>query len=207
MTKDTITIVLLRHGRSRADDEKVHEGWYDSPLTGTGIAQVESRAEDLLERGHRFDRIIASPFQRAAATARIIAERLHTPLEFDDDWKEMNNGPLAGMSYEQADREYPHPEFRNPYEPFFETGESAWEIYRRAARGVERVICRGAGMYLVVAHGGILNQALRSIMGLPPSVNNQGIYFPFGDTGYVHLEYVPATHRWFVVEFIPGITE
>jgi 2,3-bisphosphoglycerate-dependent phosphoglycerate mutase len=30
---DRISVTFLRHGRSRADDEKVHEGHYDSPLT------------------------------------------------------------------------------------------------------------------------------------------------------------------------------
>ena len=40
-----IHITLMRHGRSRADDEMVHEGSYDSPLTDVGRAQVRSRAE------------------------------------------------------------------------------------------------------------------------------------------------------------------
>lgn len=31
-----IHLTLLRHGRSRADDEEVHEGRYDSPLTEAG---------------------------------------------------------------------------------------------------------------------------------------------------------------------------
>ena len=39
-------ITLMRHGRSRADDETVHEGRYDSPLTNVGKAQVHSRAEE-----------------------------------------------------------------------------------------------------------------------------------------------------------------
>lgn len=39
-------INLVRHGRSRADDEMVHEGRYASPLTNVGKAQVHSRAEE-----------------------------------------------------------------------------------------------------------------------------------------------------------------
>ena len=49
---NVIDITLMRHGRSRADDEMVHEGRYDSPLTdvGTGTGEgaggeVEARPE------------------------------------------------------------------------------------------------------------------------------------------------------------------
>ena len=42
--EEIIGLTLIRHGRSRADDEGVHEGRYDSPLTDTGRAQAEKRA-------------------------------------------------------------------------------------------------------------------------------------------------------------------
>jgi len=38
-----IFITFMRHGRSRADDENVHEGRYDSPLTEIGRAQIRQR--------------------------------------------------------------------------------------------------------------------------------------------------------------------
>lgn len=37
-------LTVLRHGRSRADDENVHEGAYDSPLTPAGEAQAAALA-------------------------------------------------------------------------------------------------------------------------------------------------------------------
>ncbi len=43
-----LSITFLRHGRSRADDENVIEGRYDSPLTETGQAQARARAEGWL---------------------------------------------------------------------------------------------------------------------------------------------------------------
>jgi 2,3-bisphosphoglycerate-dependent phosphoglycerate mutase len=55
-----IQITLMRHGRSRADDEGVHEGRYDSPLTEIGISQVQARADEFLRREFIFDKIIAS---------------------------------------------------------------------------------------------------------------------------------------------------
>ena len=199
-----IYITLMRHGRSRADDEEVHEGRYDSPLTETGISQVQARARDFLSRKFTFEKIISSTLIRAHESARIIGQALNIPIETDPDWMEFNNGPLAGLSYKVAEERYPTPKFRNPYEPFCGTGESDWEFHRRASQAVENVIRRGAGNYLVVAHGGILNAALRNILGTPPFTWQQGSVFIFGDTGYIRLIYQPTNNRWKLLEFNGG---
>jgi len=199
--ENKIYVIFLRHARSRADDEKVHEGRYDSPLTDVGRAQVRARAQEFVERQFQFDRIIASTLQRAHETAKIIGQALNTPVETDPDWMELDNGPLAGMPREKALEKYPVPGFHNPYEPLCGTGESDWEIYCRSARAVEKIIRRGAGSYLVVAHGGILNSALRTIVGAQPFVNRQGAAFAFGDTGYARFTYYPSEHIWVLREF------
>lgn len=204
MTEE-IHLTFLRHGRSRADDEEVHEGRYDSPLTEVGRTQVQARAQEFLSRKIHFDKIIASTLQRAHETATIIGESLQVAVETDADWMEFDNGPLAGMPRALAAERYPKPTFRNPYEPFCETGESDWEIYCRGARAVEKIVRRGAGHYLVVAHGGILNSAMRTIVGTQPFINQHGIVFGFGDTGYVRLIYRPTEHIWILREFNTGL--
>jgi len=202
-SEQTIAITFLRHGRSRADDEERHEGRYDSPLTEAGRLQARRRAEGWLAQGVRFDLIIASPLLRAAETAAIIGCILETRIETDAAWMEMNNGPLAGLTREEAARLYPMPDFRNPYQPFHGSGESDWEIHRRAGEAVEALVRRGAGAYLVVAHGGILNAALRHIVGAPSTVNGQGIWFVFGDLGYARVKYQPDKHQW-TLKFLSG---
>lgn len=201
---DEIHITFLRRGRSRADDEGVHEGRYDSPLTDVGRSQVRARVGEFLTRSFRFDRIVSSPLQRAHETATIIGAALNVPIETDPDWMEIDNGPLAGMSREAAAEQYPRPAFRNPYQPFCGTGESEWEIYIRAARAVEKMVRHGPGNYLVVAHGGVLNSALKTIVGTPPSPDQQGLSFAFGDTGYARLVYYPSKHHWRLLEFNAG---
>ncbi|MDO9084679.1 MAG: histidine phosphatase family protein [Anaerolineaceae bacterium] len=202
--ENKITVTLLRHGRSRADDEGVHEGRYDSPLTEVGRAQVHSRAQDFLQRGFQFDLIIASTLLRANETARIIATELGVTVENDPDWMEWDNGPLAGLPFDVAEQRYPKPVFRNPYTPMAGSGESEWDAYCRAGRAVQKVVQRGPGSYLVVAHGGILNTALKTMMGSQPAVNHQGFAISFGDTGYARLVYYPDEHRWVLLEFLPG---
>jgi len=121
---DRVFITFMRHGRSLADDEGVCEGRYDSPLTEAGRQQVVQRANLWLADQIHFDLIIASTLARAQMSASIIGDILNVPMETDPDWMEFNNGPLAGLTFEEAEKRYPPPAFRNPYQRFWESGES-----------------------------------------------------------------------------------
>ena len=79
MSDSRIHVTLLRHGRSRADDERVHEGHYDSPLTEVGRSQAHARAQAFAARGLRFDRIVASTLQRAQRPPPSSARRSARP--------------------------------------------------------------------------------------------------------------------------------
>lgn len=207
MIQDTIEIMFMRHGRSRADDEQVHEGRYDAPLTGLGRAQAERRATELNASGITFDAIVASPLKRAHETAGIIGSALNMGVDLDEDWMETDNGPLAGLPFQVASRTYPIPGFHNPFQPHVVSageGESTWSLHSRAARALERVIRRGRGSYLVVAHGGILNAAMGCIVGAQPTVSGQGVTFSFADTGYIRTAYDPNRHHWVIRELVHG---
>jgi 2,3-bisphosphoglycerate-dependent phosphoglycerate mutase len=193
MIEEDIFITFMRHGRSRADDEQVHEGRYDSPLTDVGRAQATRRARQWLDAGVRYDQIVASTLVRARESAEIVGRVLQVPVGLDPDWMEMDNGPLAGLSFVEAQERYPRPAFRNPYEGLAGSGESEWDLQSRA---VQSVIRRGPGCYLVVAHGGILNAAMRHVVGAPVPLNGQGIWFEFDDTGYYEVVYTPSRHNW-----------
>ena len=69
-------------------------------------------------------------------------------------------------------------------------------MHTRAALAVQNVIRRGPGRYLVVAHGGILNAAMRHVVGAWVPLNGQGIWFEFGDAGYYEVSYNSGTHHW-----------
>ena len=203
----------MRHGRSRADDEEVIEGRYDSPLTDVGRAQAKARAEELKEKRMAFDVIIASSLRRASETAEIVGKILDVEVEIDTDWMEKDNGPLGGLScfmvyHKEAQRKYPLSDFHTPFEPHVvsaNAGESMWAFHCRAVKALEKVIRRGAGDYLVVSHGGILNAALWCIVGTQPPVTGQGVSFSLGDTGYIRTRYVLEQHLWIINELKPGV--
>ncbi len=199
--KKPMQITLMRHGRSRADDEMVHEGRYDSPLTDVGRAQVGSRAEQWKQSGVTFDLIVASTLVRASESARIVGEVLEVPIEYDPDWMERDNGPLAGLPFDEAGERYPKPEHTNPFQPHVPStgeGESGWDLLGRGARGLQYVVRRGLPSTLVVAHGGVLNAAMYCLLGVSP---HPGIVrFAFGDACFIRTSYDPKNDLWIIRE-------
>lgn len=192
-----LTLTLLRHGRSRADDENVHEGRYDSPLTETGRTQALSLAARWQEEKIHFDAIICSPLCRASETATIIGKALGVEPKHDDDLMERDNGLAAGMPLGEVERQYPQPPRVSPYAPWFVNGESEAEFHRRAGSILERLVRMEIGSVLVVAHGGILNAILRNATSAPlPTFG--GPYFAFGDTGFAQLKYETERCGWYI---------
>lgn len=207
---DILRITLMRHGRSRADDEMVHEGRYDAPLTDVGRAQVRARADEWKRSGATFDLIVASPLLRASESAQIVADVLGVPIDFDPDWMEQDNGPLAGLPFDVANERYPRPDFANPFQPYAPStgeGESGWDLHRRAAGALQRVVRRGRPSTLVVAHGGVLNAAMRCILGVTPGLSGSGVRFAFGDAGFVRTSYSPSRHLWTIREMSGAVAD
>ena len=176
-------LVLLRHGRSRADDERVHEGRYDSPLTDVGRDQATRLARHWRQTGVRFDRVVCSTLVRARETAEIVATALSVDVEASDLWMEHDNGPLAGLTEEEARERYPLPSFRSRWAPLTSSGgESIEGIHRRASEAVETLLHGSGDRLLVVAHGGVLNAAMRVLLGA-----GRHSHFTFSDNGMAEL--------------------
>jgi broad specificity phosphatase PhoE len=187
---------LMRHGESVGNVGGYLQGHMDFPLSDKGYQQVTTLANLWKSAGFRFDRVISGGLSHARQSAEIVASILDAPMEIDNDWKEIDNGILAGMRISEADEKYPQPEFMNPYQAIGQTGESDWELFLRAGRAVQRLTTRPPGRYLIVAHGGILNMALRSMLGVFPQANFQGGRFIFHNTGYALITYSPSQHWW-----------
>lgn len=185
----TLHLTLLRHGRSRADDENVHEGRYDSPLTEVGRAQAEALAEYWGKHPPEFDHAYCSTLVRAHQTARIVTDALAVPLTPSDLLREWDNGPLAGLGREEAARRYPIPAFRHDLDAFTaEGGESQAAIRARALLALEHIWPGGGERILIVSHGGFLNSMLRELLRM------QHGWFAFGDTSFATLRLNRQSH-------------
>ena len=194
-------VTFLRHGESVGNLENRFQGHADFPLTETGRTQVHALADRWQAEGISFDRAISSPLLRARETAEIICQALNIPLELDSDWKEIDNGLLAGLNEEEAAQAVPLPAVFTPYTHTGRTGESRWEVYLRAGRNLQKLVDYPPGNTLVVAHGGILNMALYAILGIPAQIAHSGARFTFNNTTFASLSYEPEFHIWRLLHF------
>jgi broad specificity phosphatase PhoE len=190
----THQFAFLRHGQSVANHDGIIQGHLDFPLSDLGRQQAEARARAWADEPRTYDLIISSPLLRASQTATILSARLAIPIELDPAWKERRLGSAQGMTLEaflDASRTRPP---RPPFSPSYEDGEGTWELYLRAAGAVQGLVRRPAGRYLVVSHGGILNAALRVILGLAPAPG-LAPRFDLGNCGYADVS-VHADGAW-----------
>jgi len=192
-------VTFLRHGESTGNQEGRFQGHADFPLTDRGREQARALGKYWNETGVSFDRCFASPLSRAKDTAEIICAPLNIPVELDENWMEMNNGKLAGLREDEID--WDEPKFMTPYSRFGDTGESRMEIFNRATHGIQSILDREPGRYLVVAHGGILNMAMYSVMSIYPQAHHNGPRFYFRNTTYADFSYDPEWHNWRLLRF------
>jgi 2,3-bisphosphoglycerate-dependent phosphoglycerate mutase len=179
-----LEILVLRHGQSVADIEKRYEGRADFPLTELGRAQARLAA-GWIARACPPTVIVSSTLKRASETAMIVGDACGLPVVFDGGLMEFNNGALAGLLYEEADRLYPLPEGgRLPHERV-PGGESLLEFRFRAEEVWSRLVSHYAnvGRLLIVAHGGMISMLFRAFARLPVGIE---VWLHTGDTG-MHL--------------------
>jgi broad specificity phosphatase PhoE len=107
-----VTILLVRHGETRWNRERRHQGRFDSPLTRRGIAQA--RAIGTLLRAlpeAAAAPIVTSPQGRARHTALIIRDELKGvgagAIRTDDRLRELTLGAWDGLTYCEIERVSP----------------------------------------------------------------------------------------------------
>ena len=193
--KPVYHFVFLRHGESIGNAQARWQGQSDYPLTEKGRAQAQALAERWKSEGTTFDRIIASPLGRAKATAEIIASAIGVRVEYDPILLERHIGEMEGLTAEEV-RKRPQPPYVTPYDSIGGEGEGDWALFLRAGQALHSLLRRPAGSYLIVSHGGLLNQLMNAIIGIAPHVDPSGVRFRFENTAFARVTYVPYQHRW-----------
>lgn len=178
---------LVRHGK---DDDSVRGGWSDSPLTRDGITQVEKLSEKLKTvENLNISAIYTSDLRRAKETADILAAALKKPIIEMPEFRETNNGLLAGMNNKEADLRYPGLYWNAlDWEQSYPGGESpaafcgriaaAWKAFKSVVQKDQNV--------MLVTHGGVINVICCIENGIPYS--NKTNSFPMRNAEIVAIE-------------------
>lgn len=193
--KPVYQFVFLRHGESLGNAQSRWQGQSDYPLTDKGRAQARALAGRWKAENAQFDLILSSPLGRAKETAEIIASALNIRVEFDPIWLERAIGEMEGLTAEEV-RQKPKPPYTNPFDSIGGDGEGDWALYLRAGQALHGLLRKSPGSYLIVSHGGLLNQVMHAIIGVAPHADPSGVRFRFENTAFARVIYHPHQHRW-----------
>ena len=162
--------MLARHGK---DDESVRGGWSQHSLSEEGMKQARELAGRLLtqKNSYSLSRIYSSDLVRAAQTAQIVGDRLGLAVTLLPDFREVNNGLLAGMKNDLAEDRFPGLYWNQlAWEQTYPEGESPKAFYERIADAwvrFSRELVSGKENVLLVTHGGVIQVILSLINNVP----------------------------------------
>lgn len=170
-------LYCVRHGESAFNAEARIQGQLDVPLSELGFRQSEALAAALKELP--IEAVFSSPLTRAFQTARPVAEALGVELFTEDRLKELNAGVFQGRLWNELAADYPEeaahwktgdPDFVIP------GGESRRQLMQRGREALEAIRRREYRRVAVIAHGGVLAAALKSLLGIPAELNPFNLY-------------------------------
>lgn len=157
---------LVRHGK---DDDTLRGGWSQQPLTDEGEVQAAELADFVQKSGLGIQQIYSSDLLRAMQTAQIVADSLRLPIAPKPEFREANNGNLAGMKNELAAEQYPGLYWNTlAWEQQYPGGESPKEFYERircAWDVLQKDILKRNENVMLVTHGGVMHVILSIVKG------------------------------------------
>lgn len=177
-------VYLVRHG---ADDDSIRGGWSNHPLTDEGLKQSEELAKKLKENNCDAEIIYSSDLFRARQTAEILAQSLNLEVEYNAEFREVNNGDLAGVNNAVADELYPNLYWRKlEWEQHYPNGESPKEFCERVKNSWEKLINSNHKSIILVTHGGVINVIMHLVNGTQYS--NKNNTYKIGTADYIKIE-------------------
>lgn len=186
-----MAIYFVRHG---VDDEGYRGGWSQRGLNVEGYRQSEKLGCYLKDNQstYQIHRIVSSDLQRALDTANEIANFLNLSVESSNQWRETNNGVIAGMPNEIVNERFPGLYFSSlRIDERYPGGESPLEFYLRIEETFKR-LCEEQSTknhlenVIIVTHGGVINVVYHILKGLEWTNKNNS--FPASNTGIHKVE-------------------
>lgn len=146
-------IIMVRHGQSETNVQKVFTGQLDAPLTSDGHQQACLMAQYLNK--YKVEKIYTSPLQRAVDTAQAIAQLQNCAVEKCDAIMEINSGLWQGLTFEEIAEKYPQTYAAwksNIGNATPEGGETCKQLYDRVTAFLQAALTRPEETICLVCH-------------------------------------------------------
>lgn len=160
------TVILVRHGRSRANKQHVLAGRTPGvALDPTGLAQAGNLVERLADC--RLTAIVSSPLERCRATVEPLSLARRLPVTTDERLTEVDYGGWTGRSLDELRTE---PAWRTvqdqPSAMVFPGGEGLAAVSARAVAAAREYAAADDAAVLLCSHGDVLGAIVADALGL-----------------------------------------
>lgn len=161
-------IILVRHGLTEWNRERIFRGRKDIPLSSDGRRQAELTARHIAR--YSVTGVYSSPLRRARETAEIIAGQ-RCPATAVEQLTDVDFGVWEGMPVEEVIEKYPgeYALYRShPSRVRFPGGESLQACRERAADAFAGIVESAPGAFpVIVSHRVILKLLLLDLLDMP----------------------------------------
>lgn len=164
-------LLLIRHGQTLHNTQKVISSWNDIPINEIGHQQAQKTANRVKQQ-YAVDVIYSSPLQRTMQTAAYLGKIFDLPVLPNDDLLEYGFGELSDIKISQIKNTNPalyqqiaiwiESEYsENPIRPEIPGAEPIDKFKKRIQSFTNTVIQKHAGQQVVaVSHGGFIKSFL-----------------------------------------------
>ena len=164
-------IILVRHGQTPWNLDKIFRGSRDIPLNDQGREEARLAGEWL--KGETIHAAYSSPLSRARDTGEAIARHHHLAVVDLAELTDLNYGDWEGMPLTAVKEKYADLYRRwetAPHTVRFPNGETLDEVKARALEAVEAVVRRHPGqVVLLAAHRAVNKVLIAAFIGLDNS--------------------------------------
>lgn len=148
-------LILVRHGETDLNRDKIFFGRLNPKLNETGIKQANLAKNKILDT--MYDNIYSSPLLRAKETAEI-CNYLSLDIKYDNNLQELDFGNFEGLTFEEITKKFPTKleDMQEKWKDFdFINGESPRDLYRRSLEFLKKLDYSKNN--LIVSHWGVIS--------------------------------------------------
>jgi probable phosphomutase (TIGR03848 family) len=167
------TVLLVRHGRTTANDAGVLAGWTEGvSLAETGQAQAQALAARL--GPVPLVAVVTSPLQRCRETTDLLLQGRDVPVHPDDRLGEVRYGEWSGKELKKLAKEPLWKVVQSHPSAMTFPGEEGESLRGMADRAVDAVrdwnsrlaVDKKDAVYAVVSHGDVIKAILADALGM-----------------------------------------
>ncbi len=165
-----IEIILVRHGETDWNRQKIFRGRADIELSETGAKQAELLAKYLSQAG--VAAIYSSPLKRALKTAEAIASYHRLDIKTTSGLIDFDYGKWQGLPHQVVKASYQElyaAWLKSPHRVKMPAGESLDDVTKRAIGVVDEVIGQHEGTVVLVSHRVVNKVLICALLGLDNS--------------------------------------